>query len=189
MSLSAENIQILKDIIEGRKEVFWHGWWEENAGELEQQLGRTDFLKMKFGHLDGVAEYFDKIAVTYAWSPQGRKINAHAKYHKSMFDEEGKLKKNEIDRRWNGAIGIFNQGDVKQAMEIFNKILSEALKNSEDFNDLEFDLQGLFGIGEEDFAMNCLKIIASLELDDDLMLPAIHIAKNFITENSDKRTE
>ena len=183
MALSAENIQMLKDIIEGRKEIFWHKWWEENAKVFEQQLGRTDFLKIKFDHLNGVTQYLDKIGVDYTWSPQARKINTHAKFHKSMFDEEGKLKTNEIDRTWKGAIGIFNQSDTKQAMEIFNKMLSKALKNSDDFNDLEYDLEGLFGLGEEDFSISCLKIIALLESDDDLILPAIQSAKNFIKEN------
>ena len=79
MSLSIEKIQILKDIIEGREEIFWHKWWEENAKEFEQQLGRTDFLRIKFEHLDGVAQYLDKIGVDYTWSPQARKINVHAK--------------------------------------------------------------------------------------------------------------
>lgn len=184
MPLSSENIKLLKDIIEGRQEIFWHKWWEEKSAEFEQELGRTDYLKIKYGHLQGASEYLDKMDIAYTWSQKGRQIDYYSNFDKSLFDEEGKLKKEVLDKFWKGAIGLFNQGNYEQSMKIFNKMLSKALKskNPQDFDELEFDLEGLIKLGESNFALACLKIIASLDTDDDLKFQAIQNAKTFIDE-------
>ncbi|SCW31765.1 hypothetical protein SAMN04487970_1002205 [Paenibacillus tianmuensis] len=166
--MSTENIQALKDIIEGKSSVWWHKWWRDHAVALEKELGRTDYLKLKHGRLTAVSEYLSKIGVSYIWSPKGRLAETYAKLDTSLLDEDGKLNEAALDEHWGGAIGLFKNGQADQSMKIFREMLYKIVESQ---NIVEFEELAncdiLFELGENDFALACLKVISTIQTDDD----------------------
>lgn len=167
MPMSSEKIQTLKEIVEGKSDLWWHKWWRDNAVDLEKELGRTDYLKLKHGRLTAAAEYLKKNNVSFEWSQKGRLAETYSLLGDNLLDENGKLDFNKLDKYWGGAISLFHDGQIDKSMALFEDRLYQIIKSQDVTAFEEMATEDiLFRLGETDFALACLRTIVNLKSDE-----------------------
>ncbi|WP_347254195.1 hypothetical protein [Leminorella grimontii] len=160
-------MQTLKEIIEGKSDIWWHQWWRDNAAALDKELGRTDYLKLKHGRLTAAAEYLKKNSVSFEWSQKGRLAETYSLLGDNLLDENGKLDFNKLDKHWGGAISLFHDGQVDKSMALFEDRLYQIIKSQDEITFGEMATGDiLLQLGETDFALACWRTIINIQSDE-----------------------
>jgi len=59
-------LNTLKEFVEGEKDLReWPAWWQENASLIEENEGRTRYLKVKLYWREGACQILDRHAIPY----------------------------------------------------------------------------------------------------------------------------
>ena len=59
-------LNALKDFVEGKKDLReWPAWWQENAHLIEENEGRTGYLKIKLNWQEGARQILEQHGISY----------------------------------------------------------------------------------------------------------------------------
>lgn len=186
MSLEPAFAQYFKDLIEGRDVPQWHPWWRAHRSEVEAALGRTDYLKLKFGGVKAAANYLTKIGVAYEWTTAGKRAHLWSQLHRDFVDEHGRPKPELRRKAYGGAIAAFEDGDSAageaQLVKVMRKVrrLRDDNERAGELESLQFDGEMLCDEGHP-AGIPLLRAVARWTSDSDLDRAAVEFAQQKLT--------
>jgi len=183
-------LKYFKDFIEGKDVAAWKVFWKENSKELEKELSRTEFLKLKFEKISFGEEILKRENISFNWTPKGKQQKVWADLHYSVCDENGKPLLSFRRKMFSGAFGAYLDNNQAQSINLIKKHINgilkqkDAIEKSNSLNDAEFDAEALLEEGYSKFALIVLKEISEINTDDDLLTAAINYAKLCVIKNT-----
>jgi hypothetical protein len=183
--LRADFLQYFKDLLEGHAEIGWHAWFRQHEAELIQDLPRMEFLQLKFHNLDEAEKQLNKAGIAYDVSPHGRRERYYALLHPNVLDETGRPTEEFLRRRYGGAVGDFMDGNFDSGRKALKSQLAKIkrrppLERAEEMGAFCFDGEIAFQLGNREFGLAILELIAALPPGDDLLDPAINRARELL---------
>ena len=183
MSLPPRAVQELKSMIRGDADLTWHVWWAANEEGLEQRLPRLEFLKLKFGRLDGAAELLVAAGEPVEWSPRGRRLSAWSKLHRDAVDADGRPRAELRKMAYNGALAAFGRGDESEGLANITRFVGATVRRGRQsdrgqiLGELVLDAEMLAADGNRRGALLIAKEVSNLAETPDDLSPAIAHAK------------
>lgn len=182
--MKTEFLNYFKDFIEGKDVITWKSFWKENSKELEKDLSRTEFLKLKFDNISFAQEILKKHHISYNWTAKGKQQKAWANLHDSVCDENGKPLLSFRRKLFSGAFGFYLDNNIEETKIKVKKHIAVILKEkntldkADRLNDAEFDAEALIDEGFTEFGIIVLQEISKIMTDNDLLIPAVNYAKS-----------
>src|SRR3712207_6820616 len=114
--MRAEHLTYFKDLLEGRAEESWNAWFARHRPELERELPRADYLRIRFNTLDEAEKQLRAAGIDYTPDPVAARRERHyALLDPSVLDERGRPLPEFQRRAYSGAVGQLMDGDVEAA--------------------------------------------------------------------------
>lgn len=177
-----EHLAYFKSLFEGRAAISWNAWFKLHEHELSQLLSRVDFLRLKFEKLDEAEKLLNNAGISFTKSPQARREKYYSFLHDSVLDETGRPSEAFRRKAYGGAMGLLRDGDVKNGKAKLLTYVKKALRRPiqekiEQIQDLCYEGTLEFECGDKQAGIAILQVIADLESGDDLIDPAIFLAR------------
>lgn len=181
----AEYLAYFKDLLEGRANISWNGWFAANEAQLEQDLPRAAFLRLKFKKLEEAKMLLTAAGMEFSPSPLAKRERYYSLLHPDVCDDLGRPKESFRRQGYSGAFGKFLDGDIEAATELLTSYIKKvrrrpALQRAEEIGDICFDGEIEFTLGNAELGRLMLELVARMKLGDDLIDPAIFRARELL---------
>lgn len=183
-----EHLKYFRELLEGRAEISWHAWFQRHRQELEAELPRADFLRLRFHHLDEAERQLRAGGIDYTPDPAAaRRERYYALLHPSVLDERGRPLESFRRAAYEGARGQIMDGDLEGARSTLAAYVRKvrryrAERRAEALEELAFDGEMELTLGDPAAGRLMLEAVASVPEGDDLRDPAIRRAKELLQE-------
>ena len=123
-SLSKEHLQFFKDLIEGKAQISFLGYFPTHEKSIKESLERASFLRLKFTPFDEIEKILSSSEITYFRDEAAIKREKYFfSFHKDVLDENGKLKTSHKHSLFNHAAGQYLDGAIEDARLSLSKYL------------------------------------------------------------------
>jgi hypothetical protein len=169
----AEYLTYFKDLLEGRAEISWHGWFAQNQTALQERLPRAEYLRLKFKMIDEAERLLIANGIPFAITPHAKRERYYTTFSPDVCDDKGRPNEKIKRTFYDGAFGLYMDGDTEKAaayfIEYVKKIrrMRNRVKQDEELGGLLVDGESEFTFGDEKLGRMMLEPIADLELFSD----------------------
>src|SRR6185436_629905 len=153
--LRQEHLDYFKSLFEGRAAISWNAWFRQHESALSEELPRMQFLQLKFHKLDEAEKQLRAAGVEFAVTPAAKRERYYAALHHSVLDDKGRPNQEFVRKQYDGAIGLFLDGNVELARDKISAYLKRIrryplVKRAEALADVGFDAEMEFQLGDKD---------------------------------------
>ncbi|MFZ6745784.1 hypothetical protein ACO0LC_21375 [Undibacterium sp. JH2W] len=122
--MSKEHLQFFKDLIEGKAQVSFLGYFPRHEESIKESLDRASFLRLKFEPFEEIEKILGSSGVTYFRDEAAiRQEKYFFNFHKDVLDENGKLLASHKRSLFNNSIGHYLNGALEEARLSLSKYL------------------------------------------------------------------
>lgn len=184
--MNPKHLTYFKDLLEGRAEVSWYAWFAPHEAELARELPRAEFLRLKFDKLDAAEKLLQAAGYSYTPDPAAaRRERYYALLHPSVLDERGRPRPAFRRKAYAGALGQLMDGEFDAGRATLAKWVRRVRrypveKQAEELEDLCFDGEMEFTLGDPAIGRVLLEAVASVPCGNDQMSPAIDRAQELL---------
>lgn len=155
----------------------WRAWCDENRAELEAELGRAGYLKLKFEPAVAVPMVLADLAI---------ELDADA-LSDALADAANGLPWNPVPRDPHGVRALFLEGRIAEGEGRIASIVEELARSNHPskgqlLGEMVLDARFLVRKGFIDEGLAIAAAIANLDATDDLVRPAIDDARGALDE-------